>query len=316
MSGWRYWGALLSRRERGTTLALLRIAIGLVAIASLVSAGRAGLVEVLWIDRAYGGFGDIGGNWLVQALGGPRPGVMWPIYWTTLAAAGLLVAGLGSRLAALVAMLGYAALVTSQPDTAGGGDLLVINGLWLLVLADADATLSLRCLLFRRRWSSDREVAAWPRYLFIFQIVLVYFAAGMQKSAVYWTPAGGYLALHYVLQDPTWIRFSGDAFTSLSPLTRLATAMTWHWEQLAPVLLLYYYCRDTRERGGRLRRWLTRFDLRKPWAAVGVSLHLGILLTIDVGAFSLASLAYYLALVRPQEVHALALRLRRKPRPG
>lgn len=313
MMRWRTWVDLFGRRERGTALALLRIAIGLVALATLASTGAAGLVDVLWIDREHGGFGDIGGNWLVQALGGPTPDVMWPVFWTTIAAAVLVVVGLGARAAALVALLGYTALVTAQPDTSGGGDLLVINGLWLLVLADCEATLSLRCLLTRRRLTCDRLVPAWPRYLFIFQIVIVYFAAGMQKMAVHWTPAGGYLALHYVLQDPTWIRFSGDAFTGLSPLTRVATAVTWHWEQLAPVLLLYYYYRDTADRGGRLRRWLTRFDLRTAWAAVGAGLHLGIFLVLDVGMFSLASLAYYLALWHPDELARAAARLRRRP---
>jgi hypothetical protein len=52
-------------------------------------------------------------------------------------------------------------------------------------------------------------------------------------------------------------------------------------------------------------RLLLRWDLRKPFVLVGVGLHLGILLTLEVGPFSLVSLAYYLALFSPDDREAL-----------
>ena len=53
-------------------------------------------------------------------------------------------------------------------------------------------------------------------------------------------------------------------------------------------------------RGGRLRRWVLRYDLRKPFAAIGVGLHLGILALLNVGPFSPISLSYYLCLIPPR----------------
>jgi hypothetical protein len=302
MRPWRFWVELFDRREAGTSIAAVRIAIGLGTFASLMIAAAAGMVDTLWVDAEYGGFGEITGNGFFQMCGGPRPPVTWALF--SIAAIGsLLVAiGLGARVAAVVTSLCFGALVSSQPDTAGGGDALITNALWLLALSRCDETLSLWSRLRRGRFRSEREIPAWPRYLMVFQLLVVYFAAGVQKTAAPWTPAGGYLALHYVLQDPTWIRFAPDAFVWASPLTRIASAVTWHWEQLAPVLLLYYYFSYTRSRPGRLRRWLTRFDLRKPWVVIGVGLHLGILAFLDVGTFSLVAASYYFALFTPAEL--------------
>lgn len=308
---WRFWVELFDRREPGTSIAAVRIAVGLCTFATLALAASGGMVDLLWVDAAHGGFGEIGGNWLFRLCGGPTPAVTWTLFWIALFGSLLVALGAGARIAAVITSLCFGALVTSQPDTSGGADALITNALWLLALSRCDETLSLWCRLRRGRFRSDAEIPAWPRYLLIFQLVLVYFAAGVQKANAVWTPAGGYLALHYVFQDPTWIRFADDAFVWASPLTRVASAVTWHWEQLAPVLLLYFYCGYTRERGGRLRRFITRFDLRKPWAAIGVCLHAGILAFLDVGMFSVIAVSYYLALWHPDELDRAVRRLRR-----
>jgi hypothetical protein len=99
------------------------------------------------------------------------------------------------------------------------------------------------------------------------------------------------------------------------PLTQVATAITWHWETGAWVMLLVYYYRYTRDRPGRLRALSNRWDLRLPFAGIGISLHVGILLTMNVGPFSWVSMSYYLCLFRPEEVSrvgsAIAGRARR-----
>lgn len=310
MTRWSFWVELFDRRERGTSIAAVRIAVGVCALATLSIAAADGMVEVLWVDAAHGGFGDISGNWLFQLCGGPRPAVTWTLFAIAAVGSVLVALGLGARIAAVVTSLCFGALVSSQPDTSGGADALITNALWLLALSRCDETLSLWCRIRRGRFCSEREIPAWPRYLLIFQLVLLYFAAGIQKTAVVWTPAGGYLALHYVFQDPTWIRFADDAFVWASPLTRIGSAVTWHWEHLTPVLLLYYYASYTGgERPGRLRRWITRFDLRKPWMAIGVALHIGIFAFLDVGAFSLVAMSYYFAVWRPVELEGAANRL-------
>jgi hypothetical protein len=311
-SRWRFWVELFARRERGTSLAALRIGVGCAALYSLLSVAAAGLVEPLWLDQAHGGMQRAHPTWLLELLGVATPGVIWSLFWIAVGTAVCVIVGLGGRVATFVLLQVYAALVASNPNTSGGGDLLITNALWLLTLGWSTASLSLDCRMRTGRWWSDRLVSAWPRYLFVFQLVVVYFAAGAQKTSVHWTPGGGYLALHYVLQEPTWIRWDPAWFETLSPLTRIGTAITWHWEQLAPLLLLVYYYRYTRERAGRLRRLFNRRDLRKPWAAIGLGLHVGILLVINVGPFSVISMAYYLALWTPDELEAGAARVWRK----
>lgn len=297
---WSAWVELTSIRELGTSLACFRIAVGLVILYSLVSMIAAGLVEVMWVDAAYGGLQTLSTrHWLVGLLGGRTLATAWTLVGAGLGLACLLVVGLGGRVTALLTLQVYYALTSAHSTLTGGYDTLIINALWLLVLAQSTATLSLDCRRRSGRWRSLQPVPAWPRYLGILQLVVVYGTTGLHKLSPVWTPGGDYSALYWVFQEPTWRRFDMTWTASLFPLTQLATALTWWWEVLTPLLLVVYWARHTAARGGRVRRWLNRFDLRKPWAAVGVSLHLGILVLLNVGPFSPISLAYYLCLIPP-----------------
>ena len=297
---WSGWVALLSTRERGTSLARFRIAVGLVILYSLLSMIAAGLVEVMWIDAEYGGLQTLSTrHWLVGVLGGRTVSTAWTLVGSGLVLGTLLVVGLGGRVTALVALQVYYALTTAKPTLSGGYDTMITNALWLLVFAESTATLSLDCRRRTGRWTSDRLVSAWPRYLLILQLVVIYGTTGLYKLSPVWTPGGDLSALYWVFQDPTWRRFDMAWIASVYPVTQLATAVTWWWEVLSPLLLLVYWFRYTAERGGRVRGVFNRFDLRKVWAAVGVGLHVGILVLLNVGPFSWISLSYYLCLIPP-----------------
>lgn len=309
---WRFWVTLFDRREPGTALACFRIATGLVMLYSLLSVGLAGMIDVLWVDHASGGYAYLGtGNWLLTRLGGPTPAVIHALYGVSLAGTLLVIAGAGGRLSILVALQAYAAMALVNGDASGGYDLLITNAMWLLVLGDATATLSVRCRRRTGRWTSDAEIPAWPRYLAVFQLLVMYATTGMHKLSADWLPAGGWAALYRVFQDPTWRRFDMQWTAWVYPLTQVATAVTWLFEVTAPLMLVWYYCRYTRERPGRLRARIQRRDLRIPFAALGLGLHIGILVTLNVGPFSLATLAYYVCLWHPDELARAAARLRR-----
>jgi hypothetical protein len=298
---WSAWVGLLSIREPATSLARFRIAVGVVIIYALLSMIAADLVDVMWVDVTHGGMQTLSTrHWLVGILGGRTPATAWVLVGGGLSLAALLIVGLGGRLTALLLLQVYYALTTSKSVFAGGYDTLVTNALWLLVLAESTATLSLDCRRRTGRWSSHRPVPAWPRYLVILQLVVVYGTTGLYKLSPVWTPGGDYSALYWVFQEPTWRRFDMAWTATAYPLTQLATALTWWWEVLAPLLLLVYWFRYTAERDGRVRRVFNRFDLRKPWAMVGVGIHLGILVLLNVGPFSPISLAYYLCLIPPR----------------
>ncbi len=309
---WGRWVALLSEREVGMSLALFRAACGACVLWSIGSVVIYGMVPVIWLGPADGGYAPVGqGPRLFQWLGGVTPATVWGVVAATLLAGLLLLLGGGGRLTALAALLGYQALTGINGNTLGAYDWLLTNALWLVVLARSTATLSLDCRLRTGRWRSDELVSAWPRYLAIYQIVLVYWSTGMHKLSHYWTPAGGFSALYYILQEPNWQRRDMSWLAHVYPLTQAATATAWAFEITAPLLLLVLWYRRTRERPGRLRALCNRLPLRGLWVATGVAMHLGILVLMDVGPFSLVAVAYYPCLYRPDEWRRVGALLRR-----
>ena len=314
-SAFAFWVDLFDTREAGTSLAAFRVLVASVVLYSLLSIAAADLVDVLWVDVTHGGYRPLGrGNWLMDLTGGPTPANVWRMWWLALGADLMLLIGLLGRLSALVTLQAYIALCTLNGNASGGYDGLIMNALWLLVLGSCSATLSVDCRVRRGRFTSLAPIPAWPRYLAIFQLAVMYTATGLQKLSHTWTPMGGYTALHWVFQDPTWLRvYPVPHVEYLQPLLRIGTAVTWHWEQLSPLLLIYLYYRHTRERPGRLRALFLRHDLRALWALVGLSLHIGILVALNVGPFSWSSMAYYVCLVRPDEWSKLRAGLALKP---
>jgi hypothetical protein len=305
--GWQRWRGWLAQRERATTLALFRVLVSAILITSLLSAAWAGVVELIWVDSSQGGMLALGsGNWLVALLGGPTPRVVWSLFGVALTGASCALVGWGGRWVLLPTLQAFIGLRSLNSSASGGYDSMICIALWLLLLSECNATLSVDAWRRHGRVFTEHLVPAWPRYLLILQLVVIYTATGLQKVSLSWTPMGGYTALYYVLHDPTWLRFDAEAHWLPVPLLRLATAISWHWEQLTILLLPTFYFRATRGQPGKLRAAFNRWDLRLPWAVIGVALHLGIFALIDVGPFSFISLAYYVNLFTPGELERAA----------
>ncbi len=303
MRAWSRWVALLERREPGEALALVRILVGLGVLVALLEVLLPGMVPVLWFDRADGGVRALGGGGVRMSwLGGPTPANVTAVLGVTLAAATALTLGVGTRVAALVAVQGWLALVAINGHAVGSYDNLAANALWLLVLARSDATWSLSCRLRHGRWTSAEPAPSWGRWLVIGQLVVMYASTGLQKVSTHWVPGGDLAALYYILQQPSWQRFDGAWAAAVLPLTRLATLSTWLFEVGAPLLLLAYWFRDSRGRPGGLRALCNRVDGRALFALFGVGMHLGIHALMDVGPFSYLSIALYPALFHGEEV--------------
>jgi hypothetical protein len=137
------------------------------------------------------------------------------------------------------------------------------------------------------------EAHAWPRWVGVGQIVVVYWSTGLQKLSAGWIPGGPMDALWYILQQPTWHRVDMHWLAPLYPFTQAATMVTWLFEQAAPLLLLALWYRRTRLRGGWLRAQFNRVDARAWYLGLGVLLHASIELTLEVGPFSFAMLSLY-----------------------
>ena len=305
MKLWSRWVALLDRHEDPLALAVCRvIAAGTVAH-HLAATWWSGAWRAIWVDVGHGGMLPLEAGWMAP-FGGWTPGNASVLLAATLLASLLLACGLFTRVAAVAAWLGFRTLVAANPESGGSYDELLVSTLLLLALSGAGGTLSLDARFRGRRRSA---VPAWPRYVLIVQLVLMYWMTGLQKVSAGWLPFGSMDALWYILQQPTWHRFDMRWMAPLYPLTRAATVTTWVFEQTAPGLLLAMWFRHTASRPGRIRGWFNRHDLRTKYLAVGLALHLGIFVTMEVGAFLGAVLALYACCFSPPEWRAAFARV-------
>jgi len=310
MNAWSRLTDRLSTTEPATALAVVRILVGLVLLWDLVDIGLSGALGALWMPRSAGGMYVVTANGPLADLIGTSVATIGPVYGATVTAAVLVVAGLGSRPAALVALLGANYLFSLSSVSGGGHDRVFSNTLFLLCFARADMTLSLRCWLTHRRWHDDTPVPAWPRYLLVYQLALIYTMTGVQKLGSVWWPMGGFLAVHYTVMLPHWARADWWWLAWLSPVTRAATALTWWWEALWFLVPAWLWLRATPEVGGRLRALAARFDLRTPFVVTGILMHGTIWLLLNLGPFSAVTLGLYPALYHPDELHRAWKRLR------
>lgn len=303
----RLWCAfvrLLSTKEGAESLALFRILMALVIVCYLMSLWSVDFVSIFWTDKKFGGIQTHYGTPLVKYLGGATPQVVEGLFWGSVSLAILMALGLGGRLVIFCLSVTYYGLIALNYDISGGFDLMFTNGLWILCFSSCTKTWSLDCLIKNKKWSCDDTISAWPRYLLIFQLLLIYFSTGIQKVSPNWNPGGRYRALYYALTDPSWYKIDPDfwahKFTFF--LTQVGTAVTWHWEQTAPLMFLILYFRMDKTKTGFWRKIFNKYDLRKVWMFFGVSLHIGILFTMAVGPFSWIALSYYVNFFRPEEV--------------
>ncbi len=299
---WARFVAYAGEREPGEAFAVFRVALGLVLLHTIVNTVASGMVPVLWLNPEDGGYRQMAtDSWLVTALGGPSPGLVWTLVVMCLLSGLALVLGLGGRWSALVALQAFMALAWINGHAGGSYDPLLTNCLWILFLGDATATLSLDCRLRTGAWTSAAGAPVFARHLVVVQLVLLYCSSGLQKVSTYWVPGGDFSALYYILQQPTWQRWPMGGLARVFGLTQLATASVWFFEVGSPLLWLAMWYRRTRDRSGWLRSTFNRIDLRLLFAMFGVSMHLGIAALMVVGPFSWLSISLYVCLFSGEE---------------
>lgn len=315
----RRWVQFWDRREDPVAMACVRILLCLVLLYDLLAVAWHGLPILLWAPAEIGGVHDVLARapekipW-VYRLFAPSSATVWGLYYTVLASLVCFGAGVLTRFSGLVLLLSYAqmAIINDQADR--GIDRMLRIMILLLVCSGSGRALSISAKWKTGRWFGDgTTVPAWPRYLMIFQLVVMYWCAGVEKFAVTWFPWGGYSALYYILQDPIFAvtDFSFLASPWLYPLTQLGTAGSHMWEWTCPVLLLAYYYRSTPSRPGRLRHFFLKWDVRLIYVLVGLTFHVLLACTLHLGIFPAAMLALYPAFFHPQEILGFVRKWRR-----
>lgn len=315
MSRLARWVAFWDEREPPLVLALIRIAIALVMLVDLAAIGWHGVATWLWAPLEAGGIlgWDAADAPLFYRLLPPTAGSA-QLLWLGLVLSMLCVgAGFCTRGAALgyVWLSAQAALINGPADRAIDRAIRIM--MLILVLSPAGKVWSIDAKRKTGGFRGSLDPApAWPRYLILGQLVLIYFGAGLAKGGTYWYPWGGYRALYLTLQDP--ILAAADFHWLAQPLlfrmTQAATALTHLWELSAPLVLLAAYYRRTRERPGWLRRIFVRVPVRNLYVALGVAFHLTLALSLRLGIFPFAMLACFPAFFRPEELERGLGRLR------
>jgi hypothetical protein len=290
--------AFWDRREPAHALAAVRIGIGLVMLYDLLQIARLGLILPLWAPLAEGGIGARP-TILFYSWFGASAQSAYVLFGLSVCAAVLLALGCFSRLSALALMFCSAQLSVLAPDADRGIDALLRNVLVVLALSGAGTVWSLDA-----RRKPPAEVPAWPRYLLIAQLVLLYFWAGMLKQSAAWSSLGGYSALFSVLSKPHYARFAlgHDTLVAIYPLLQAATLATLLFERSAILLPLGLWLRGRPGRWGALVR---RTRVVEVWIATGVFFHLSLALFTQLGIFPWGCLALYPALLQPELVRML-----------
>jgi hypothetical protein len=298
----RWWVDAWSREERPEVLGLVRAGVGFVILGDLLEVWRLGLVVPLMAGPAAGGLAGGRGGWWADLVGTDAAAAGW-LHLAMVGLALALALGLGSRVAAFGLMLLSAQWAQLLPEGDRAIDLLLRNALLVLALSSAGEAWSVDAWLSTgSARGSGRPRPAWPRYLLVLQIVVMYFTAGVQKYGQHWWPWGGFSALYVILHDWSYARGSFDwlGHEPFYASTRLATAVTLVWQWSYPIVLLHYFP-PTRP-AGRFRAAFERYRMHWWWIAIGALFHVLIAATMQLGIFPYGMLALYPVFLHPDEL--------------
>ncbi len=302
------WVALWDEREQPHLLVLIRILLSSCVLADLAFVGSSGLARWLWTPSSAGGIAvlDPGHLPLLYRVLPAAPLsalLLWSGMTLSIAAVGV---GFFTRSAALAFVVLSAQAGHINPEADRAVDQVVRLALVLVAFSAAGKAWSVDARLQTGSFVGELSPAntAWPRYLLLGLLVLIYAAAGLSKGGTRWFPWGGYGALYVILQDPSLAAHDFGWLGRPIPyfFTQVATAATYLWEVSAPVVVLAAHYRRTAERPGRLRRLVNRLPVRNVYVAVGVVFHLMLALSMQLGIFPFAMLALFPAFFRPEEL--------------
>lgn len=292
---WAAWDRFWFAPQSTSTLALVRIAFGVVITCWTVS-----LFPDLTALYSDVGVAPQQIGWqtpLTLLAWWSAPPVVAGLWAVLLGAAVCLTLGYQSRIAAVVVFVAVLSFQQRSPDTLNSGDVLLRLIALYLVFAPTGAALSID------RWRKHRETfwgfphrSPWPLRLIQVQMSVVYAASVFYKlQGINWVDG---TALGYALGLTDLRRLPvPEFFTDQLLLLNLATYGTLVVEAALALLV-----------------WNRR---AMPWVlAAGVVLHLGIDLTIMVGFFSFAMFVTYIAFVPPEVaerwIHAVRRRLEQR----
>jgi hypothetical protein len=311
-NGWFEWLVrFFDEREKPTALALIRILVAITVVYDLIVVAALDLPVWLWAPIDQGGVSPTATRdsaaWFYKVFE-PSANSAMGLYAGLLISAVSLGLGFFTRTSALVYVL-LSAQSSMLNDVGDRGiDRAIRIVVLILAFSAAGRAYSVDARIATGSFRGDgKEAMAWPRYLVLGQLVVMYTAAGLSKSATLWLPWGGHAALYVILNEPIYaVRdFGFLAHPVLYFFTRIGTAASRTWELLAPVVVFAaYYRRNPDGEGGWFRRFMTRWPVRNVYVAFGVAFHVLLAATLKLGIFPYSMLAFFPAFFRPDEIEA------------
>lgn len=312
---WGRWEAFWDEREHPVALGLVRILFGICLVYDLVHLWALDLVIPLFGVAEVGGFSDALMREHTPLLYRLLPGTEWVGrgHHTVMTLAALcFTAGFFTRTSAAILLFAWTQFVDVQPYADRGIDTLARLALVILMFSRAGEWGGLDAWWRTGSiWGDGAPVSAAPRRLLVFQLVLMYFCAGIQKTGITWWPMGHYAALYFALQDPAVAAFDFSYVrrTPFFQLVQLGAAGTMVYQWTYPVVLLLMYWHRHPERAGRVASFAIRWRLEWLWIGVGGLFHLILGITMNLGIFPWAMLSLYPVWVKPDGWLAFGRRL-------
>jgi vitamin K-dependent gamma-carboxylase-like protein len=280
--------------------ALLRIAFGLVGCGTLF--GLRDLSMFWFLDGLvplHVGAVGLKQYLIAHGLGHAAGAVLYVV--TSLSFVAMTI-GFQTRIAVPAALFTSLIQVAWNYLPLSGADAAMRVFLFCLVWAECGSVWSIDAWLAGRRNvdappTASETTSIAPLRLIRFQVSLIYLSAGIWKIFnPYWRDGS---AVHYVVQSNVYRRLPHGMPLAFDQVVSVLTYSTLAWELSFGLLLLFA-------------------ATRRIAILAGILLHLGMLLTIEIGPFHYVMLASYLAFLDPDAVPQLSYRLetmvRRRPR--
>ncbi len=239
--------------------------------------------------------------------------VSW-LYVLLLCSLLLVAAGLWTRAALAISTVLLYSFHEYNPVMLDGGDTVLRLLALILLVSPCDKAFTLPNALRRLRRvvqtgsdqpAHERTMPIWPYRLLLWQMSWIYISSVLEKiSGSTWMGGSATaIAMHHGMFSrlPLWL---ADGLTSLSPTITyfvLLAQAAWVFLLLLPAL------------PGRLRLSARIYgSIKRAILVAGVLMHGGIMLTMDVGLFSLVMFTAYLGLLVDDDFRAIRALLNRK----
>ena len=284
----RAWSSFWFRPTSGGPLGLFRILVGLIALAHI---GLLANESDYWLSDK----GIYQGTEARDIAGPLRPSplqyVQDPLTVSLFLGASAFVAvlftvGFKTLITSILLYLAVLSIQHRNIQSHAGPDSLLLIYLFYLMFSQCGSAFSIDGLLAARNRGTLAEpiIVPWPQRLIQLQIVLIYFLTAIWK--VHGTTWLDGTALHIVLTNGEFSRFPDTILPRYPIIINLLTHGALLIEFLLPALVWF---RAT----------------RVPVLVLGVMLHGGIMLTMNINLFSELMMASYLTFLSPEEFQSL-----------